>query len=679
MKFTQSIRFRLMSIIALLVVGTLFIVSGSGYYISEKYLKESLDQTQQATAASGAAHVKVELEKDVLQLEDLSTIARVQSGVKENIVPALKEVHERMGSLDHLFYASLDGKAVNEENAAGEYADREYFQKVVNTKKPYVSEVLISRTTNKQTVVLAVPVIVKGQLTGVIFGTYSLDKIMPIVEDIKFKTEGYGVLLSRQGLYLADGRHPEFIGKVNLSTGEIKEDLKNTLGGKNLDSRLTTAFQQATSENSRVPVSYASLDGVERVGSISPIELPGGQVWYLLMTTSQADATSEVSSLSHILLGLSLLCLIIVLGLVFWLSNSFVRPILRINELLKETAAGNLHEIKKTITDKSEFGQLSDNMMLMNKNLRALVQQVHAQAEQLAASSEELTASAQQSADASNQIAGSITEVAHGAERQSKSADNIAGISQRMARKVEQISSKSNEASVIADSTSKSAQAGLAAVNKTVEQINEIGRGTEDTAAAINELSGSSEEIREIISLISAISGQTNLLALNAAIEAARAGEHGRGFAVVAEEVRKLAEESNQAAQKIGSLVEKNEVNLKQVIAITQAGKENMESGISLVRGTGESFRSIADGVLELSGEIQNISQSIKDIADGNKTLVSAIDEIDVASKSAAAESENVSAATQEQSASMEEIASGSHHLAVLAMELQEAIAKFKL
>jgi len=179
--------------------------------------------------------------------------------------------------------------------------------------------------------------------------------------------------------------------------------------------------------------------------------------------------------------------------------------------------------------------------------------------------------------------------------------------------------------------------------------------------------------------LISAISGQTNLLALNAAIEAARAGEHGRGFAVVAEEVRKLAEESNQAAQKIGALVERNEVNLNQVVNITQAGKAGIESGIALVHHTGETFTDIVAAVRNLSTQIQNISGSIEEIASSNQVLVTSIQEIDAASKKAAIESENVSAATQEQSASMEEIASGSHHLAVLATELQAAIAKFKL
>jgi len=679
MKLTQSIRFRLMSIIALLVVGTLLVVSGSGYYFSEKYLKESLDQSEQAIAAKASAHVQSELEQDLTQLSDLANSDRVKSSDKVKIQPALKDYHQRVGAFDHVFFATLDGDAINEDNTSANYLDREYFKKVVSTKKPYVSEVLISRTTQKQSVVLAVPVIVNNQLTGVVFATYSLEKIAPIIQDIHFKKEGYGVLVSNQGVYLAHGLSPELIGQLNINTGEISDQLKNTLDNKSIDPRIMQSYKDVTAQNRRIHVQYTTLAGSEQIGSFNPITLPGGQVWYLLMTTTEADALSEVTSLSHVLIGLSFICLLVVLAMTFWLSSSFIRPILRINHLIKETASGNLQPITKTIHDKSEFGQLSDNVILMNEHLRGLVKQVNAQSEQLAASSEELTASAQQSAEASNQIAGSITEIAQGADKQAKSANNITQISQAMSDKVSQISKKSQEVSDIAITTSQAANQGLLSVNHTIEEINKIGQGTEDTHAAIAELSNSSKEIREIITLISSISGQTNLLALNAAIEAARAGEHGRGFAVVAEEVRKLAEESNQAAQQIGTLVEKNELNLHQVVTITQAGKTGIQNGIDLVHNTGELFKNIVDAVLDLSSQIKNISESINKIASGNQTLVESIAEIDSASKTAAAEAETVSASTQEQSASMEEIASASHHLAILATDLQAAIAKFKL
>jgi methyl-accepting chemotaxis protein len=570
--------------------------------------------------------------------------------------------------------------AVNDENTATNNADREYFQKVMQTQKSYISEPFTSRTTKKQSIALAVPVIRNSQLVGVLWGTYSLDKLLPIIKEIKFKQQGYGALLDNSGMYLAHPTNPELAGNMNLGTGEISEALQSKLGsGAKLDPALIAAFKEAMEKNSRSRMQYNSTSGIQQTGSFNLIHLPGGQRWVLLLATTAADAASETSALSRILLGSSVVCLLLVLGLIFLFSKSFIRPIMRINQVAQDIAACQLKSIEKTIQDNSEFGQLSDSMIHMNQTLRDLVQQIQHQSGQLAASSEELTASAHQSADAANQVAGSITEIAHGAEIQAASANQIMAVAQSMSNQVTKISQAARDVSDTAADTSQAAGQGRQVVEQTVGQMNEIGNNTTATQATITELSQSSREISEIVSLISSIAGQTNLLALNAAIEAARAGEQGRGFAVVAEEVRKLAEESNQAARQIGILVEKNETNLNQVVSATQAGAAGIQTGITLVHATGETFARIVDAILHLSDQIKAISESIHEIADGNQTLVKSIREIDAASKQAAAESQTVSAATEEQSASMQQIASSSQSLAVLAGDLQAAVSKFQL
>lgn len=388
---------------------------------------------------------------------------------------------------------------------------------------------------------------------------------------------------------------------------------------------------------------------------------------------------NQVLQTQTILLIVNILVGLISIAISFYISQSITKPVSLISEAAMQIAQGSLNINNIEVKNSDELGTLATSFNSMKNNLRDIISKVSYSSEQLAASSEELTASAHQSADAANQVAGSITEIAHVADIQSTSASQIMTVAQTMSEQANQISQAASDVSDTATTTSQAAEQGRLVVEKTVAQMNEIGQNTTATQATITELNNSSQEIREMVTLISSIAGQTNLLALNAAIEAARAGEQGRGFAVVAEEVRKLAEESNQAARQIGALVEKNEANLNQVITTTQSGAVGIQTGISLVHDTGETFKNIVDAILQLSNQIKDISSAIHQIATGNQTLVKSIQEIDTTSRQSAAEAQTVSAATEEQSASMQEIASSSQGLAMLATDLQEAIAKFQL
>jgi len=680
LKFVHSIRFRLLILIVALLVGTLLVVSGTGYYFAQQYLEESLDQTEQAVAMTAAAKIKSEIELAMVQLEDLASIARVQSGDKIQILPALKEAHTRIGKFDHTFFASLDGLSLNEAGDVINNSDREYFQKVVQTKKSYVSEPFVSRTTKKQSFAVAVPVIRSGQLIGVMWGTYSAERLMPLAKTIKFKQQGYGAILDDSGVYLAHPTRPELAGTMNLKTGEIAPEIKAKLGANTaISPKLMSAFKEVTEKNTRIRLQYLSTAGTSQTASLNVIPLPGDQRWILLLSTSTADATSETAALSKILIGLALGCLILVMIITFWTSGSFVKPIVRISKIAQDIAAGNLQALQKTINDKSEFGQLSDNIMIMNQNLRQLVQQVQNQSHQLAASSEELTASAQQSAEASNQVAGSIAQMANGAEQQVGAVNETSAVVQQITATIVEVSATANEMATMVTRTVEATGDGQIAVDNAVSQMAKVGTGAKKAHSAAGELEAGSRQIEEIVALISNIAGQTNLLALNAAIEAARAGEAGRGFAVVAEEVRKLAEQSEDAAQQIKSIIGKNNSNIHNVVEAVGAAIEDIEAGVKLVNAAGQGFSSIGGQVGDVAAKTKDISRALSEISTGSQRIITAIKSVEKISRETAAEAQTVSAATEEQSASTEEIASSSQSLANLAGDLQTAVVKFRV
>jgi methyl-accepting chemotaxis protein len=680
LKVYQSIRFRLMGLIALLVVGTLLVVSGVGYYYAETYLETSIDQTEQAVSATTVAKVKAEMESVMIQLNEVANTTEVKNGDKLQIVPILKAAHERINKFDHVAFANINGETYLEDGTTLNIAEREYFKKVVETKQPYVSEPMVSKTTKKQQINVVVPVIRFGQITGVVTGSYSTDRLMPLAQAIKFKKQGYGAILDDSGVYLAHPTRPELAGNMNLRTGEISVALKEKLGANAVVSTyLIQAFKDVVDKNVRIKLQYKATTGSEQSASLNIVPLPGGQRWILLMATTAADANSEAIALSRILTGLALLCLIIVLLLTFWGSGSFVKPILRISKIADEISAGNLQTIQKTISDKSEIGQLSDNILKMHQALRALVQQVQTQSHQLAASSEELTAGAQQSADAANQVAESIAKMASGAEQQVKAVDDTAAVVERISGTIESVSSTAKDMAVKATQTVEATGLGQIEIDKAVTQMGKVGEGAQSAHNATGALEAGSRQIEEIVALISNIAGQTNLLALNAAIEAARAGEQGRGFAVVAEEVRKLAEQSENAAQQIKTIIAGNNANIHNVAEAVGAAIQAINDGVEMVNAAGKGFSSIGQQVTGVAAQVTEISTALGEVANGSQQIVASIKCIEKISHDAAAQLQSVSAATEEQSASTEEIASSSQSLATLAGDLQGAVSKFRL
>lgn len=677
MKIT-SMKIRLLLVLLPFFILSFGALAGISYYLSQQALSQSVDETAMAVGTDYSTRVEAYVHEAVLQLESFSTIKRIYNPAdKQQLLEALAECSQHLGTLENITYISLDGSGLRPDGTTLQLGEREYFKKALATKKPVVSEVLLSKTTGKVAVNVAVPVVFNEQLTGVLTGSISLEKLTGLIKDLQFQTTGYGVIADNVGSVIVHPRLPEVVGKLNFTEKKINPELK--LKESELDDHFISLFKSTAETGKPARGIYKFADGVTRIGVFTPINLPGNQRWVMIVTAPEAEAKQAITSLARAMLLGSLVCLVLAILFIVIMSKRIAKPVTLIRDECLLLAQGDLREQPAKVFSHDEIGQLAQGFQTMRGNLHALVTKVLSQSEQLAASSEELTASAHQSAEAANQVAGSITEIAVGAEKQAASASHITTVAQEMVAKTEQISLAAREVSTIALTTSQAADQGRQTVNQTVEQMNEIGKGSAALETAIAELSKGSKKISEIVTLISAIAKQTNLLALNAAIEAARAGEHGRGFAVVAEEVRKLAEESNQATQQIGALIQENQLNMDQAVTASQAGAEGIRTGITLVHATGGTFKNIVESILQLSDQIKDISESINQMAGGNQTLVTSIREIDVVSKQAAAESQTVSAATEEQSASMQQIASSSQSLAMLASDLQVAVAKFQV
>jgi len=353
-----------------------------------------------------------------------------------------------------------------------------------------------------------------------------------------------------------------------------------------------------------------------------------------------------------------------------------------LNEMVKsvqEVADGDFTIKEVTIKSKDEIGLLSIALNTMTKNLNCLLKHVSESAEQVASSSEELTATAEQSAQVTSQIAASISDIATGTEQQVAAIDESLGIVEQMSAGIQQIAASANTVIVSADKTANASYNGTKAITTAIQQMNHIEKTVTNSAEVITKLGQRSNEIGQIVATISGIAGQTNLLALNAAIEAARAGEQGRGFAVVADEVRKLAEQSQDAAKKIAGLIGDVQSDTDKAVLAMDTGTKEVKVGTEVVTAAGQAFNEIETLISQVSSQVKEISVAIQQMASGSQQIVSSIREIDNIGKDGASQTQTVSAATEEQSASIEEIAASSEHLAVMAQTLQSAVKKFRV
>lgn len=363
----------------------------------------------------------------------------------------------------------------------------------------------------------------------------------------------------------------------------------------------------------------------------------------------------------------------------FYLARRISRPLSAVANSAKNIAHGDLTVDTIDYQGKDEIGDLVQAFSIMTENLRNLVSQVAKSSEQVAAASEELTASSEQSAQAAGQVAESVTNVATGTSHQVDAVEQTVSIVQEMTMSINHIAANSNKVSEKSGETARAAAGGSEAVVQATNQMQAIQNSVTQSAQVVEKLGERSQQIGQIVDVISGIAGQTNLLALNAAIEAARAGEQGRGFAVVADEVRKLAEQSHEAAQKISTIIRDIQSETNIAVATMNQGTAEVAHGTEVIAATGERFNFIVTMVQELNREIQEISTAAEELSASSDEVVRSVNGVKTVASETAADTQTISAAAEEQSASMEEIASSSQALSHMASDLQVVISKFHL
>ncbi len=414
-------------------------------------------------------------------------------------------------------------------------------------------------------------------------------------------------------------------------------------------------------------------DGMERVID-GFTDFVGGEIKARIEQTKV-----EQKQASLILLVCILFTLLFAVFASIILARKISRPVAVMAGVAGKVADGDLRSEDIVYHSDDEIGDMAKAIQEMVTCLRSMVQQVVLTAKDVAAASNQLNLVSEQSAQAAQEVADTTTQLAEGAVRQTAEMNQVVRVVGDMVDHIGNVADNAVHLSQRAMKTADVAVQGKNAVAKVGSQMQLINDSVNQSAVGVRNLGESSKQIGEIVQVISDISSQTNLLALNAAIEAARAGEHGRGFAVVAGEVKKLADQSQKAAQSITELINDIQVRIHSVVVMMEKGSADVQNGTTDMMSTLEQFNNIAALIQELNQQVGDITKGTANASTAGNQVLDSIEMVKKMVGETVSGTQHISAATEEQLASIEEISSSSSLLAKQAKELESMMGRFKL
>ncbi|WP_085621725.1 MULTISPECIES: methyl-accepting chemotaxis protein [unclassified Pseudomonas] len=369
------------------------------------------------------------------------------------------------------------------------------------------------------------------------------------------------------------------------------------------------------------------------------------------MTASQTEVRDAGAAQAKTLLAVAT-ALALALGLLAaWaITRQIIIPLRQTLRAAERVASGDLTQDLQ-VQRRDELGQLQASMQRMTQGLRELIGGIGDGVTQIASAAEELSAVTEQTSA--------------GVNNQKVETDQVATAMNQMTATVHEVARNAEQASEAALMADQQAREGDRVVGEAVAQIERLAGEVVNSSEAMNQLKAESDKIGSVLDVIKSVAQQTNLLALNAAIEAARAGEAGRGFAVVADEVRSLAQRTQQSTEEIEELIAGLQSGTQRVASVMDSSRQLTDSSVELTRRAGSSLETITRTV----SSIQAMNQQIATAAEEQTAVAEEINRSVM----------NVRDISDQTSAASEETASSSMELARLGTHLQGLVGRFRL
>ncbi|MCM3339008.1 methyl-accepting chemotaxis protein [Paenibacillus sp. MER TA 81-3] len=584
-------------------------------------------------------------------------------GIETEIYKELERFAHTHLNTSSVFLGTADGGYVQwpEEEVAAQYDPRSrpwYTDALANPDQVTMSEPYADAVsgTLKMSSVTAVNN-VSGKPLGVIGLNMSLSKLAEQLENIKIRSTGYVILLSKDGTILAHPRDAQLISK-NISKIGVPEFA-------NIKEKTTDHFD-------------VNIDGTSYMTNLYTSKQTG---WKYLSVVEKSELTQEADKIGMVNLITSSVCAILAVLLALAVASNISKPIQTVVANLKEISSGDFtrevpaHNQRK----KDEVGALGQSLHVMQSSIRNLVTEIRSAANTLAASSEQLSAHTMESTNQIKEVDSIVKTVAAGAETQMRGTEESSKAMEEMAIGIQRIAESTTSISETSLDTTDQAKQGNMLLQEAVQQMNTIDESVRNSGVLVQNLGDRSEQMAHIVDVITQIASQTNLLALNASIEASRAGEHGQGFAVVAHEVRKLAERSAASAREIAELIEETRNDAHKAVQSMNHVRESVGDGIYKVQNSGDMFQRILSEITDIANQIQDTSAVTEEMSAGSEEVLASVNEISHIAEKNAEHSTSLVEFTNQQLLDMSTLMNNAEQLNQMAQTLSQMISRYKV
>ncbi|HGM5582537.1 TPA: methyl-accepting chemotaxis protein [Pseudomonas putida] len=383
------------------------------------------------------------------------------------------------------------------------------------------------------------------------------------------------------------------------------------------------------------------------------METAGNELRAASLTLAQqkvAQRDHEATAARSVLTSVALLALIVGVLAGWLITRQITQPLRQTLAQAARIARGDLSHVE-TVERRDEMGQLQGSMREMTLSLRQLIGGIDQSVGHLS--------------QAATQLAGASADTLERITQQREETDQVATAMNQMSATVQEVAQNAEHASLAATDADQQAQMGDQVVAEAIARIEQLATQMDRCLTSMQHLAGESQRIGSILDVIKSVSEQTNLLALNAAIEAARAGEAGRGFAVVADEVRGLAQRTQQSTEEIEHLIESLHQGTDEVTALLDSSRTLTEQSVELSRRAGDA--------------LGQITRTVSNIQGMNQQIATASEEQSVVAEQINRSVISVREASDHTSTASEQTATSSGELEQLGQQLRGMVGRFSL